>query len=103
MTYTATGFSNPVRVIFDAIFRPTTVEDTRETVAEHFRMAIRRDRQTVHIADRLLLRPAKNRVMALAGQLAQMHHGHINAYIAYVLLTLLLALAVGLGALTVAN
>jgi len=103
MTYTATGFSNPVRVIFDAMFRPTTVEDTRETVAEHFRMAIRRDRQTVHIADRLLLRPAKNRVMALAGQLAQMHHGHINAYIAYVLLALLLALAVGLGAVTAAS
>jgi hydrogenase-4 component B len=103
MTYTATGFSNPVRVIFDAIFRPTTVEDTRETVAEHFRMAIRRDRQTVHIADRLLLRPAKNRVLALADWLAQMHHGHINAYIAYVLLALLLALAVGLGAVTVAN
>lgn len=103
MTYTATGFSNPVRVIFDAIFRPTTVEDTRETVAEHFRMAIRRDRQTVHIADRLLLRPAKNRVMAFAGQLAQMHQGHINAYITYVLLVLLLALAVGLGALTVTN
>jgi hypothetical protein len=79
------------------------VEDTRETVAEHFRMAIRRDRQTVHIADRLLLWPAKNRVMALADWLAQMHHGHINAYIAYVLLALLLALAVGLGAVTVAN
>jgi tetrahydromethanopterin S-methyltransferase subunit B len=66
-------------------------------------MAIRRDRQTVHIADRLLLRPAKNRVMAFAGQLAQMHHGHINAYIAYVLLALLLALAVGLGAVAVAS
>jgi hydrogenase-4 component B len=103
MTYTATGFSNPVRVIFDALFRPTTVEDTRETVAEHFRMAIRRDRQTVHIADRLLLQPAKNRVMALAVQLAQMHHGHINAYIAYVLLALLLVLAVGLGAVAVAS
>jgi hypothetical protein len=79
------------------------VEDTRETVAEHFRMAIRRDRQTVHIADRLVLRPVKSRVMALASQLAQMHHGHINAYIAYVLLALLLALAVGLGAVTVAS
>jgi len=41
--------------------------------------------------------------MAFAGQLAQMHHGHINAYIAYVLLALLLALAVGLGAVAVAS
>ncbi len=36
-----------------------TVEDTRETVAQHFRMAIRREHQSVHIVDRLLLRPAK--------------------------------------------
>ena len=31
MTYTATGFSNPVRVVFDAIQRPKTIEDRRET------------------------------------------------------------------------
>ncbi len=97
MTYTATGFSNPVRVIFDAIFHPTTVEDTRETVAEHFRMAIRREHQAVHIVDRVVLEPAKNRAMKLARGVAAMHHGRINAYTAYVLLALLLALAAGLG------
>jgi hydrogenase-4 component B len=96
MSYTATGFSNPVRVIFDAIFHPTTVEDTRETVAQHFRMAIRREHQSVHIVDRLLLQPAKNRAMKLAGSMAAMHRGHINAYTAYVLLALLVALAAGL-------
>ena len=42
LTYTATGFSNPVRVVFQAIFRPNIVEDTRQTVAVHFRTAIRR-------------------------------------------------------------
>ena len=103
MTYTATGFSNPVRVIFDAIFRPTTVEDTSETVAEHFRMAIRRERQAVHIVDRLVLQPVKNRAMKLARGLAAMHHGYINAYIAYVLLALLLALAAGLGEIVLAG
>jgi hydrogenase-4 component B len=97
MTYTASGFSNPVRVIFDAIFHPTTVEDTRETVAEHFRMAIRREQHTVHIVDRVVLQPAKNGAMKLARGVAAMHHGHLNAYIAYVLLALLLVLAVGLG------
>jgi len=55
MTYTATGFSNPVRVIFNAVFRPTTVEDTRQTVAEHFLVAIRRERERVH-PERLVLR-----------------------------------------------
>jgi hydrogenase-4 component B len=97
MTYTATGFSNPVRVIFDAIFRPTTVEDTRETVAEHFRNAIRRERQDVPFADRLALRPALRAASGLARRLAAMHHGHINAYIAYVLVALVIALVIGLA------
>ena len=96
MTYTATGFSNPVRVIFDAIFRPTTVEDTRETVAEHFRNAIRRERLAVHIVGRLAVQPAKNAAIGIARGLATMHHGRLNAYAAYVLLAAVIALAVGL-------
>jgi hydrogenase-4 component B len=96
MTYTATGFSNPVRVIFDAIFRPTTVEDTRETVAEHFRNAIRRERLAVHIGERAAVGPARKVAMGLANRLAAMHHGRINAYVAYVLLALLISLTVGL-------
>jgi len=96
MTYTATGFSNPVRVIFDAVFRPTTVSDTRETVADHFRTAIRRERVAVHVMDRWLIRPARNAVANLARRLAAMHHGHLNAYAAYVLLALLAALLIGL-------
>jgi hydrogenase-4 component B len=93
MTYTATGFSNPVRVIFDAVFRPTTMEDARETVAEHFRTAVRREREQVHLVDRLIFRPAGAATLLVARLLAAMHHGRINAYVAYVLLALILALA----------
>ncbi len=96
MTYTATGFSNPVRVIFDAVFRPTTVEDTRETVAEHFRTAIRREKQRVHVMDRLVLEPVRHTALKLAAKLAAMHHGRINAYATYVLLALLAALTIAL-------
>ena len=95
MTYTATGFSNPVRVIFDAVFRPTIAEDTKETVAEHFRVAILREREEVHIVDRLFLQPTKRAVVGLAHGFALMHHGRINAYIAYALLLLLLVLVLG--------
>ena len=42
ITYTATGFSNPVRVIFEAILSPAAGEDNVEAVARHFRTAIRR-------------------------------------------------------------
>lgn len=92
MTYTATGFSNPVRVVFQAIFRPTIVEDTRETVAEHFRTAIRRESEAVHIVDRLLLEPARTAMLWLARLLARMHHGRLNAYLAYALGSLLIVL-----------
>jgi len=88
MTYTATGFSNPVRVVFNAVLRPRTVEDTRETVAEHFRTAIRRIRHDVHVMDRYVSAPATAAVIWIARTAARMHHGRINAYVAYVLLTL---------------
>ena len=94
MTYTATGFSNPVRVIFDAVFRPMTVEDTRETVAEHFRTAIVREKERVHLVDKLVFHPVRTAVMWFASRLALMHHGRFNAYAAYALLTLLVVLVV---------
>ena len=55
MTYSATGFSNPVRVIFEAIFHPTTIENKPDTVTAHFRTAIRRRRIEVHMVDRVFL------------------------------------------------
>jgi hydrogenase-4 component B len=92
MTYTATGFSNPVRVIFEAVFMPATVEDTRETVGRHFRAAIRRSREENHVLDRLVLDPTAKAARWIADGFALMHHGFLNAYVAYGLL----ALAAGL-------
>jgi hydrogenase-4 component B len=83
MSYTATGFSNPVRVVFQAIFRPNIVEDSRETVAVHFRTAILRRRDETHLVDRLLLRPVGEAASWLARLLARMHHGRLSAYVAY--------------------
>jgi hypothetical protein len=94
MTYTATGFSNPVRVIFDAVFQPTTVEDTRETVAEHFRVAIRREKERVHLVEKLVFQPTQRAAFWCAGVLAAMHHGRFNAYAAYALSSLLIVLVV---------
>jgi hydrogenase-4 component B len=94
MTYTATGFSNPVRVIFDAVFQPTTVEDTRETVAEDFRVAIRREKERVHLVEKLVFQPTQRAAFWCAGVLAAMHHGRFNAYAAYALSSLLIVLVV---------
>jgi hydrogenase-4 component B len=95
ITYTATGFSNPVRVVFDAILRPAAGEDSTEAVAQHFRTAIKRGHTEVHIVDRLILEPPVAALRQLASIARTMHVGHVNAYAAYVLLALLLVLVVG--------
>lgn len=99
LTYTATGFSNPVRVVFHAVLRPTLVEDSTEAVARHFRTAIRLDREEVPVIDRLVLRPPVRALLGVAALVRRMHVGYVNAYAGYVLLTLLVVLLVGLGVL----
>jgi hydrogenase-4 component B len=92
MTYTATGFSNPVRVVFQAVFRPGTIEDTRKTVSVHFRTAIHRRREETHLVDRMFFHPIGDAVSWLARLLAGMHHGRLNAYVAYTVGFLVLVL-----------
>ena len=92
MIYTATGFSNPVRVVFQAVFRPGVIEDTRQTVAVHFRTAILRQRRSTYPADSLFFYPLGDAVIWVARRLAGMHHGRLNAYVAYSLGFLLIVL-----------
>jgi hydrogenase-4 component B len=94
-TYTATGFSNPVRVVFGALLQPGLVEDTTEAVAQHFRTAIRREYSETHIIDRWLLQPPIRGLGSLAQLARRMHVGNVNAYAAYVLLAMLLVLVLG--------
>ena len=97
LTYTATGFSNPVRVVFQVLLRPTSVEDSTDAVARHFRTAIRRQYVDIPIVDRLMLGPPVDALRAAADVVRRMHVGHVNAYAAYLLLALLLTLIVGMG------
>jgi len=95
MTYTATGFSNPVRVIFDAIYRPRREGGRRETVSRHFRTAIKRERDEVYIVDRWLVIPATQFALIVSRRLATIHHGRLNSYAGYVLVALVLVLIIG--------
>jgi len=93
MTYTATGFAQPVKVIFDAILRPD-IADRRENIAEYFQIAIQQNRKEVHFIDRLVLHPLSSAAQWIANTLARMHHGRINTYAGYALLTLVIFLAI---------
>jgi hydrogenase-4 component B len=94
MTYTATGFSNPVRVIFDAIFRPSTLDERKETIAEHFRTAISNERKEVHIVDRSVFQPIVKWMQSMATLLGRMHTGSVNIYATYVLISLVIVLII---------
>jgi hydrogenase-4 component B len=97
LTYTATGFSNPVRVIFGELLKPAESEESTEAVAVHFRTAIKREYTEVHIIDRFVLQPPIIILRGAAAITRRMHVGHVNAYAAYVLLALLAVLVIGLG------
>ena len=97
LTYTATGFSNPVRVIFAALLTPAASEESTEAVATHFRTAIRREFTEVHVIDRFILQPPIHALRDVAALVRRMHVGHVNAYAAYVLFALLIVLIVGLA------
>ncbi|NOX16261.1 MAG: hypothetical protein GXP61_09635, partial [Epsilonproteobacteria bacterium] len=93
MTYTATGFAQPVRVIFDMILHPN-VTNEHKNVAEHFRVKIQRRKEEIHLVDRLILYPAIKLTQKLATTLAKMHSGRINTYASYGLLSLIILLGI---------
>ena len=79
--------------------QPAAVEDSTEAVAQHFRTAIKREIAEVHIVDRWVLQPPIRGLGWLAQLARRMHVGHVNAYAAYVLLTMLVVLVLGVGIL----
>ena len=94
MTYTATGFARPVRVIFNSILRPATVKSGVETDAGYFRLVIHREQTETHLIDRLVLHPLNAGAQWISRLFGNMHNGRVNAYAAYALLALLLFLII---------
>ena len=91
MFYTASAFAQPVKVVFDNIFRPQ-VEEVRKHINGKFRVSIMRIAREVHLIDRLILVPFKKASLYIYKILAKIHNGRVNNYCGYVLLTLLFLL-----------
>jgi len=94
MTYTATGFSNPVRVIFQAVFQPVIFDEMKETVAEHFLIAVKSQRKEVYILERTVFRPGARLAQSLAALFGKIHSGSVNLYAAYILISLGIVLVI---------
>ncbi len=94
LTYNASAFANPVRVVFRSVLRPKVIEEPLESLPDHFRPTVRRSQAEIHIVDRLALRPVLAGIEGLAGILRRMHLGAVNVYASYVLGALLIAFAI---------
>jgi hydrogenase-4 component B len=83
MTYTATTFAAPARVLFDAVFNPEVAREEQRQGA--FVTARRHQEVRVHLLDRLFVAPLAIAIPAMARFLARMHHGKVTIYATYVL------------------
>jgi hydrogenase-4 component B len=87
MSYTATTFAAPARVLFDSVFNP---EVTRQEQREGAFLTAERYREIrLQLIDRLLIRPLGDAAHRLAARLAELHHGKVTTYAGYVLVSLI--------------
>lgn len=92
MQYTATGFSKPIRMIFSNIVRARHEIEIETETSPYFRPAIRYELKTESIFHKYLYRPLNSAVLNTAHMLRKLQTGHLQTYLAYIFITLILLL-----------
>ena len=90
--YTATAFAKPLRLIFAAVYRPRR-EVARETgPSPYVILRLRYTGEVVDLAETMLYTRLKRWITASAHFIRAYSTGRIHGYIAFVLVTLVVAL-----------
>ncbi len=92
MQYTATGFSKPIRMIFSSIVRARHEIEIENETSPYFRQTIRYELKTESIFHKYLYRPLNTAVLNSAHTLRKLQTGHLQTYLAYIFITLILLL-----------
>jgi hydrogenase-4 component B len=92
MQYTATGFSKPIRMIFSTIYRARHEIEAAEETSPYFRPDITYELKTESVFLKYVYEPAYRRVIGGAQALRTIQTGHIQTYLAYIFITLVLLL-----------
>jgi len=92
MQYTATGFSKPIRMIFSNIVRARHEIEIENETSPYFRPTIRYELKTESIFHKYLYRPLNSAVLNTAHMLRKLQTGHLQTYLAYIFITLILLL-----------
>ena len=89
--YTATAFSKPLRMIFAALFRPRREIQTEFDVSPYYPTAIRFESE-IEPAFEKLYDPVLGRILSTARSMRSIQAGSLQAYLAYIFVTLILLL-----------
>jgi hydrogenase-4 component B len=92
MQYTATGFSKPIRMIFSNIFRATHEIEISEETSPYFHPDITYELKTESLFLKYLYEPAYRIIIGSARMFRRVQTGHIQTYLAYIFVTLVLLL-----------
>jgi len=92
MEYTATGFSNPIRMIFKTLFRPRREVQREYDYSPYFAKTIRFESHVEEIFEKRIYRPLNRMVLRLSRRMRALQAGSIQAYLIYIFVTLLLLL-----------
>ncbi|HOW87027.1 MAG TPA: hydrogenase 4 subunit B [Candidatus Omnitrophota bacterium] len=92
MQYTATGFSKPLRRIFSFLYQPTRRVELEDEGHEMLRTAQRFEARITHPVDEWVYRPLAALVSELSQKAKRIQTGHIQLYLSYIFITLILLL-----------
>jgi hypothetical protein len=86
------AFSNPLRLMFNAVYHSRATTELTEPAARHRRGQIVYRQEVPEPFERVLYRPLRQAVRALAQGVKIIQSGSINQYVAYILGIVLLIL-----------
>jgi hydrogenase-4 component B len=92
MQCSATGFSKPIRMIFSSVFRARHEIEIAEESSPWFRPEITFRLRTESVFAKFLYDPLDRLILGVSHSLRRIQTGHIQSYLAYIFLTLIILL-----------
>jgi hydrogenase-4 component B len=90
--YTGTAFSKPFEMIFSSIYRPIKTQDTKLTSSPYIKREVTYSDQIEPVYEKYLYDPAARITMSIAKRFGTIQTGSIQAYLAYIFITLVILL-----------
>ena len=89
MEYTATAFSKPLRMIFQAVYRPRRRIQADFAVSRYFTKSIRFESHIEPTFEQLIYRPANRAILRFSRRVRLIQTGSLTTYLVYIFLTLI--------------